>query len=198
MCIDGGNKASKQAAKAEARRTNEITRGNRAIDQAFGARQPQYDDFVRNLREFYTADAERQKGVADRNLRFSMARGGLTGGSAQADANANLGREFGEGLLQAERQAQGGLADLMNRDESTRMNLLQMVQGGTNATTAAERAAAAMRSNALGAQSNSMVTGLGDIFGGTADLYTKQQQAAERRRGLKEAEVYANPFSREA
>lgn len=198
MCIDGGNKASKQAAKNEAARKNEITLGNRAIDQAFGARQPQYDDFVRNLREFYTADAERQKGVADRQLRFSMARGGLTGGSAQVDANANLGREFGEGLLAAERQAQSGLADLMNRDESTRMNLLQMVQGGTNATTAAERAAAAMRSNALGAQSNSMVTGLGDIFGGTADLYTKQQQAAERRRGLKEAEVYANPFSREA
>lgn len=196
MCGGGSDRAARQAAAAEAERKAEIARGTDLIDQAFAARQPQYDDFVSALREHYTADAERQKEIADRQLRFSMARGGLTGGSAQADANTELGREFSEGLLSAERQAQVGLADLMSRDDASRMNLLALVQSGANATTAAQQAGAAMRSNIQNAKSTGMVEGLGDVFGGTANLYKQQQEAAARRRGLKEAEIYANPFTR--
>lgn len=196
MCIDGSNKATKQAARQEADRQAEISRGTDLIDQAFAARQPQYDDFVNALREHYMADANRQKSVADRQLRFSMARGGLTGGSAQADANTLLGREFSQGILGAERQAQSGLADLRGRDEQSRMNLLALVQSGANATTAAQQAGNAMLSNLQGARADGLVQGVGDIFGGTADLYKQQQEAAARRRGLKEAEIYANPFSR--
>ena len=196
MCIGGGNKATKQARKAEEARTAEIASGTSAVNQAFDARRPQYDQFINSLREHFRTDAERQKGVADRQLRFSLARGGLTGGSAQRDAGTNLGREFSQGLLEGERQAQGGLADLQARDEQTRMNLLSMVQGGMNATTAAQQAGHSMRSNIAGAQSANLVGGLGDIFGGTTNLYEKQQAAAQRRRGLAEAEKYANPFSR--
>jgi len=184
MCGGGSDRAARQAAAAEAERKAEIARGTDLIDQAFAARQ------------HYTADAERQKEIADRQLRFSMARGGLTGGSAQADANTELGREFSEGLLSAERQAQVGLADLMSRDDASRMNLLALVQSGANATTAAQQAGAAMRSNIQNAKSTGMVEGLGDVFGGTANLYKQQQEAAARRRGLKEAEIYANPFMR--
>ena len=196
MCGGGSDRAARQAAAAEAERKAEIARGTDLIDQAFAARQPQYDDFVSALREHYMADAERQKEIADRQLRFSMARGGLTGGSAQVDANTELGREFSEGLLDAERRAQVGLADLMSRDDASRMNLLALVQSGANATTAAQQAGAAMRSNIQNAKSTGMVEGLGDVFGGTADLYRQQQEAAARRRGLKEAEIYANPFTR--
>jgi len=196
MCISGSNKATRQAAAQEAERQAEIARGTDLIDQAFAARQPQYDDFVSALREHYTADAERQKEIADRQLRFSMARGGLTGGSAQVDANTELGREFSEGILGAERQAQVGLADLMAKDDASRMNLLALVQSGADATTAAQQAGTAMRSNIQGAKAGGLAQGLGDIFGGTANLYKQQQEAAARRRGLKEAEIYANPFSR--
>jgi hypothetical protein len=196
MCGGGSDRAARQAAAMEAQRKAEIARGTDLIDQAFAARQPQYGDFVSALREHYTSDAERQKEVADRQLRFSMARGGLTGGSAQTDANTNLGREFSEGLLGAERQAQVGLADLMSRDDASRMNLLALVQGGAGAATAAQQAGTAMRSNIQGAKAAGLASGLGDIFGGTADLYKQQQEAAARRRGLKEAEIYANPFSR--
>jgi hypothetical protein len=99
-------------------------------------------------------------------------------------------------LLAGERQAQGGVADLRSRDEQTRMNLLSMIQSGMGATTAAQQAASGMRANLAGAQSQGLVSGLGDVFGGTADLYRRQQEAAQRRRGLSEAEKYANPFSR--
>lgn len=197
MCIGGGNnRATREAERQERNRTAEIERGNRLIDQSFAGRQPQYDEFLNALRDTYRTDAERQKGIADRQLRFSSARGGLTGGSFAADAGENLADEFSRGILQAERRAQGALSGLQQQDESTRMNLMQMLQGGMNATTAAQRAASAMRTNLAGAQSQGQADSLGDIFGGTADLYRRQQEAASRRRGLSEAEHYANPFSR--
>jgi hypothetical protein len=143
MCISGSNKATRQAAKAEEQRTAQISAGNQAVDRAFEDRQPQYDQFADALRSFYRTDAERQKTIADRQLKFSLARGGLTGGSAAKDAGTNLGREFTEGLLGAERQTQTSLADLLSRDEQSRMNLLSLVQGGADATSAASRAASA-------------------------------------------------------
>jgi hypothetical protein len=39
-----------------------------------------------------------------------------------------------------------------------------------------------MRTNLAAAQSNATVGGLGDIFGTTAAVYRRQQEAAERRR----------------
>lgn len=198
MCIGGGGGGDAQAAAeaAERQRQREITRGTTAVNQAFAQREPQYQAFVDALRQHFLTDAQRQKEVADRQLRFSLARGGLTRGSAAADAGTDLGREFQEGIMQGERQAQAGLADLRARDEQTRMNLLSMVQGGMGATSAAQQAANAMRSNIGGARSEGMVSGLGNIFGGTADLYRRQQEAAQRRRGVTEAERYSDPFSR--
>jgi hypothetical protein len=107
-----------------------------------------------------------------------------------------LGRDYQQGILANERNAQMGLADLQSRDENTRMSLLNLVQGGTDATTAAQQAANAMRSNISGARASGMGQGLGDVFGNTTNVYTAQQEAAGRRRGLSESEKYANPFSR--
>lgn len=194
---DGGaGKAQRAAEAAEAERQAGIKRAIGGINAVFDSpgRESQYSDYINAVRERLNSDASRQKEMADRRLRFSMARQGLTGGSAQVDANRTLGEDFSQGLLEAERRAQGAGSDLRSQDEQTRMNLIQLAQSGLDATTAAQRAGAAMRASADTARSGAFAEGLGDIFGSTADIYRRQEDAAARRRGASEVQagLYGN------
>lgn len=194
---DGGaGKAQRAAEKAEQQRQFDIRKSIAGIDAAFDSpgRESQYDDYIKAVRERLTGDANRQKAMADRRLRFSMARQGLTGGSAQVDANRTLGEDFSQGLLEAERRAQGAGSDLRSQDEQTRMNLIQLAQSGLDSTTAAQRAGAAMRASADTARGGAFAEGLGDIFGSTADIYRRQEDAAARRKGAADVQagLYGN------
>lgn len=195
MC-GGGDKASKRAETAELDRKRQVAASTSAIDRAFGSRGSQLDDFVAALREQFGAEAGRQKTIADRSLKFSLARGGLTGGSAAADIGEQLGDEFQRGILKGERLSQSALADLRSADEASRARLVALAQGGASITSSASAAANALSSNIAGAKSSSGIESLGDIFGDVRGLFVQQQEAAERRRGLKESEVFAAPFSR--
>jgi len=195
MCGGGGG-ASKRAEAAEIERKRDVRRATSAIDSAFTGRGTQLDDFIAALREQFGAEAGRQKTIADRQLKFSLARGGLTGGSAAADVGTELGEEFQRGILKGERLSQSALADLKSADEASRARLIQLAQGGASVTSSATSAARALSSNIEGAKSSSGIESLGDIFGDVRGLFVQQQEAAARRRGLKESEVFAAPFSR--
>ena len=196
MCGGGNSSASNEAQRREDERQAEIKRATSAIDSAFGGRGAQQQDFVGALRSFLSGDVRKQQKIASRGLKFGLARSGLTGGSAAVDTGRTLGEEFSTGLLKAERGAQAGLSDLKASDEAARLQLLGLAQTGLSSTTAADRAAEAIRSNLAGAKSSFTTSGVADVFGKTSDLFRKQEEAAERRRGLSEAEVFANPFSR--
>lgn len=179
-------KAAAGAAQTEAERQAAIKQGVSDVNATFDApgRQKQYDDFATALRANYTDDATRQKSVADRQLKFSMARNGLFGGSADADARRASGEEFQKGILTAENKTQGAVADLKGQDEEARMQLIQLVTNGLDATTGVQRAGSRMQSNLEGRQAQGYADGLGDIFGNTANTYKKQQESAAFRRGL--------------
>lgn len=182
----GGGNASRQAQQAEAERQARIAATTGEINRVYDApeRTNQYNDFLSAVREHYTSDAKRQKGVADRNLKFSMAKAGLSGGSADADARTTLGEEFTRGLLQAEDTAQSSLGDLKASDEASRLQLLTMAQSGLDATTAASRAMANVQQGAQTAKSRATADGLGDIFAATNKTYQTQQEAVGRRAGI--------------
>lgn len=175
--------------KAERARQMTIKYGTEAVNKVFDdpARGAQRTAFLEAMRKFYTDDANRQKGIADRNRRFSMARGGLTGGSADVDSNRLLGEEYVRGLIDAENKAQGAYAGLTAQDEASRLDLLAQVRAGMDTTTAAARSAAALASSADTAKNDALSKGLGDIFGGSAAVYKDQRDAAERRRGVIDA-----------
>ena len=183
------NKIYTNPENAERARQMTIKLGTEQVNNIFDdpARAKQQQDFLAAMREFYTSDANRQKGIADRNRRFSIARSGLTGGSADVDSNRMLGEEYTRALLTAENKAQGAYSDLVSQDEAARLDLLSAVRAGMDTTTAASRAAAAMRATAGNAQSQAMANGLGDVFGETAAAYNAQRSAAERRRGIIDA-----------
>lgn len=177
--------AQRQAQASEAARQQSIAQSTAAIDRVYNApeRQAQYSDFVGALRRNYTDDANRQQTSADRQRRFSMARSGLVGGSADVDSRRQLGEEYQRGLLTAEDRAQSALGDLKSQDNAARLNLTQLAQGGLDATTAASRAGAQIQASAQQARGSAVANGLGDIFGATAATYKKQQEAAAFRRG---------------
>ena len=132
-------------AKAERARQITIQRGTEAVNKVFDdpARQQQQMAFLKALRDFYGQDLNRQKQTADRTRRFSVARSGLAGGSADADSSRMLGEEYTKGLLDMENRAQAGYNDLVSRNEAARLDLLAQVRAGMDTTTAAARSAAA-------------------------------------------------------
>jgi hypothetical protein len=194
------NRIYTNPAKAEAARQVAIRQGTERVNSIFDdpARAAQHEAFLKAIRDYYTTDANRQKAIADRNLKFSMARSGLTGGSAAVDSNRLLGEEYTKGLLSAENKAQGSFSDLQQQDEQARLNLLNMVRSGMDTTTAAQRAGGIMQANAASAQTNALSQGLGDIFGSTTQTYQRMQDAAARRQGVRDAygSVYGakNPY----
>lgn len=177
--------AQKDAEAAEAARQAAMGDAKSQINAIYDSpdRQKQYDDFINAVRENYRTDADRQKTIADRNLKFSLARGGLTHGSADVDARRTLGEEYTKGILTSENKAQSALAGLKAQDSQSRLNLIGLAQTGLDATSAVQRAGEQMQASAQGAQSDAALKGLGDIFGATADTYKRQQEAAQLRKG---------------
>lgn len=177
----GGNKAAKEANAAEAQRQAAIRGTQSRINQVFNdpKRQADINDFVNATRSYYQQDLDRQKGNADRGLKFALARSGLTGGSTQVDQQQQLGQDYGRGLLQVEQKAQGAGASLSAADQDARARLISLATSGLDATTAAQQASAAMRSNLEAGRSEAQLGSLADSFGQTnsflQDVKTRQQ-----------------------
>jgi len=146
------------------------------------------------LRERLNTDLGRQRATANRQTKFSLARGGLTGGSAAVDAGKTLAREGQEGVLQAERQARAGVADLQAKDEQARTQLISLAQSGNDIGNAGSQTAQMLKANLGGA--DNLTNNLGEVFSSATQNYRAQQDAAARRRGLSEASTYAKAFSR--
>lgn len=177
--------AEDAARAAEAARKAGVAASISKINKVFDApeRQNQYKDFVSAVRSKYGQDLADQQGIAGRNTKFSIARGGLSGGSRDVDATRQLGKEYQRGVLTAEDKAQGALSDLKNSDDAQRLQLIQLAQQGLDATTAGSRAAAYTRAGTAGAFNSATANGLGDIFANSADTYRRATDAAALRAG---------------
>jgi hypothetical protein len=197
MC-GGSDSATKQAQENERLRKIEVANATNAIERAFGGpeRESQLSEFINALRGQFTTEARKQKEQTSRRAKFATARSGLTGGSAAADLNVDLGKTFQSGILKGERLSQEALADLKASDIRSKQDLLALAQSGINVTSAAQQSAEALKSNIAGARSRTSSESLGDIFSGIESTLVGAEEAAQRRRGLKESELFAAPFSR--
>ncbi len=197
MC--GGTDPATAAAQArETSRLKQVKASTSAIESAFGSRsrKRQLEDFVNALRAKFSTEASRQRKDVNRRSKFGLARSGLTGGSAAADRSVDIGRKFQAGIIEGERQSQSSLSDLVSADERAKQNLIALAQGGASVSASASQAGEALRSNLSGASSRTTASSLGDIFSDVEANLTAAEKAAGRRRGLRESEVFADPFSR--
>lgn len=189
MAGGGDNKAAEEASRLDRERQAEIARTQGRVNYVFDSpsRAADIRDYVGAIREFHTDDLNRQKADADRGLRFALARGGLFGGSTQRDQQQRFGEDYSRGVLDVERRAQGAGSALEAADQDARARLIQLATSGLDATTAAQQAGAAMRTNLEAGRSSEMAKGLGDVFGSVKSFADAARTASERRRGLRDS-----------
>lgn len=191
MCFGGGNKAAAAAQQQEAERQARISGTVANINSAFAGREGQYSAIQDTVRQSLGKQLAKQQGDAARQLKFSLARGGLTGGSVAADTGKNLADEFNTATIGVEQKAQGAGADLRARDEASRLSMIGLAQSGNDVGNAAAQTASMLNANIGAAKADNAVNTLGDVFGGSASTYKKMQEAAALRRGIKDADPYA-------
>ena len=114
--------AEQRAARLEAERQENIRRTSAEVERIYGSpeRQQQYTDLYNASRDLGMADLNKQKAIADRQAKFGLARGGLTGGSRAIDLGSQLGSEYTDGLLTVDQRALAAKADLMGADQQCR------------------------------------------------------------------------------
>lgn len=178
------NKAADAANAMNAQQQKDIQNSVGQITQAYDNpnRVAQYDAYKQNLSNYYTGQVNNQEAVNARNLKFAMARSGLTGGSAAVDSNTQLQKDYTQGLLQASQQATAGTSALEQADVNSKNQLIGLAQQG-NFTGAIPTEAAQAQNASLGAAANfGQANGLGNLFAGTAGIYQNEQTAAANRR----------------
>jgi hypothetical protein len=190
----GGGDPSAQARRDEQARQARIDTTITGVNQLYDApeRQAQITNYGNDLLSYFTRDLDKQKTVADRDLKFANARSGTIGGSLQVDQNRQLGTDYQEGVLNVGRKAQAGMADLRAADEQSRLNLTSLAQNGLSTTNAATQAAAAMRSALETSSAANKAQGIGDIFGSVLTAKNKSEESAAKRKADK---IYAQPYT---
>lgn len=178
------NNAANAANAANAQQQQQIQQSVQQINSAYSNpnRQSQYDTYGKNLLNYYTGQVNEQQTTNARNLKFADARSGLTGGSAAADANTQLGKDYSKALLQASQQAQGGKAALQQSDIQSKNQLIGLAQQGNFTGTIPTQIAQA-QSASLGAAGNyANANALGNLFAGTGAIWQNEQTAAANRK----------------
>lgn len=190
----GGDGGAGEARRNEAARQAGIDRTITDINALYDSegRKKQVTDYGAELLNYFTGDLNKQKTIADRDSKFALARSGQTGGSLAIDQGRQLGTEYQEGILEAGRRAQSGMADLQSQDEQSRLNLTSLAQNGLSQTNAATQAAAAMRASLASASATNKAQGLGQLFDSVSKAKTASETAAEKRRADR---VYAQPYT---
>lgn len=178
------NSAANAANAANQQQQQQIQSAVQQINNAYASpqRQAQYDTYGKNLLNYFTGQANESQATNARNLKFAEARSGLTGGSAAADANTQLGKDYSKALLQASQQAQAGTAALKQSDIQAKNQLTGLAQQG-NFTGQIPQQIATSQSAALGAAQNyANPNALGNLFSGTGQIWQNEQTAAANRK----------------
>lgn len=178
------NSAADAANAANTQRQQQIQDSINQITSAYSSpgRQAQYGQYGANLGKYYTGQVNEQEAVNARNLKFANARSGLTGGSAAVDSNTQLAKDYTTGLLKASQAAQGGTAALQQSDISSKNQLIGLAQQGGYTGAIPTQVAQAQNASLTAGQNYGNVNALGNLFGGTANIYQNEQNAAANRK----------------
>lgn len=184
MCWgNDGSKAAKQ-------QQQQADQKNAAIDQASGringifdssARAKQIQDYQNAVQQRGQTDLNAQFGDQGRNLKFSMARSGLTSGSADVDLHDRLNQDYGKGLLQVLSTAKNAGSTLKAQDEASRSRLLAQAASGIGLNDVANQAGNSLLSNLQGANAALVPQTFDSLFSGY-NQYTDNADAAKSQR----------------
>jgi hypothetical protein len=178
------NSAANAANAANTDRQNQINASIGQITQAYGSpqRTAQIDQYGQQVGNYLTGQVNNQEATNARNLKFAMARSGLTGGSAAVDSNTQLQKDYSTGLLQASQQAQAAKAGLQQADVSSKNQLIGLAQQGSYIGAIPGQIAQAQSASLGAAQNYANPNALGTLFANTSQIYNNEQTAAANRK----------------
>jgi hypothetical protein len=178
------NSAAKHAQQADAARQEQIKQSIGQITAAYSSpqRQAQYDAYGANLKNYYTNQVNEQEATNARNLKFSMARNGLTGGSVAVDSNTQLQKDYAKGLIQAAQQASAGKASLQQSDINAKNSLVSLAQQGAYTGAIPAQVNEAQLATSGAAQNYGSANSLGNLFSNTGKVYENMTLAAANRK----------------
>lgn len=179
-----GNSAANAATQQQAAQQAQIGSSVAAINAAYNSpnRQAQYQTYGKNLNDYYTGQVNTQEATNARNLKFSNARSGLTGGSAAIDSNTQLQKDYTQGLLTASQQAQSGQASLEQADVNSKNQQIGLAEQGDYTGQIPTATAEAQNTNLQAAQNYGNANAVNNLFTGTAGIYQNEQVAAANRK----------------
>lgn len=132
------------------------------------ARTSGYDSVRQNALAIALDSLSKQREEAGRNVRFNVARSGLTGGSVDVDENQNLANRYSEGVIQANSNADGIVNNVRGKDEATRADLISRINAGMDANSASQAALAQIQNNQNIAKVDGQSNLLSNFFNGIA------------------------------
>lgn len=132
------------------------------------ARESGYDSVRQNALAIALDSLSKQREEAGRNVRFNVARSGLTGGSVDVDENQNLANRYSEGVIQANSNADGIVNNVRVKDEATRADLISRINAGMDANSASQAALAQIQNNQNIAKVDGQSNLLSNFFNGIA------------------------------
>ena len=190
------NDAADAAAEAEAERQRMMREAQLKIEGIFSSpeRQKQIQDYIDSQRRYLQKDLDKEHAVNSRNLKFSTARSGLSGGSVDVDKNQDLSELYLRGIAEAERRAQNSGAQLKAQDQNAKQSLFSQILSGADATTAAQNAAQMLQTNTALAKQDSTVNAFDNLFSNFGDYNKNSRIAAGERRANRDP-VFGTLFS---
>jgi hypothetical protein len=179
-----GSSAANAANAANAQQQAQIQNSVNQINAAYTNpnRTNQYEAYNKNLSNYYTGQVNDQEATNARNLKFAMARSGLSGGSAAVDSNTQLQKDYTQGLLQASQQAQAGTSALEQSDINAKNQMISMAQAGGSIGQIPGQVASQQQTSLNAAQNWGNSQSLSNLFAGTSQIYNNEQTAAANRK----------------
>lgn len=116
-------------AQQEARQEN-IESAFNTLGDMFSGREGLYDQVADDTYALGKEYLDEEKGEAARQLKFSLARSGLSGGSVDIDKRSELNTRYLDGLSMARAEADSAASAFRNQDMALRNNLMGLAAGG--------------------------------------------------------------------
>lgn len=167
---DSGYNAAVAAAQAKADK----------LKGAASAREALYSKIGTDSNNMALVDLNKERGITERDLKFSLARNGLSGGSRDIDANKDVLDTYQQGVLKASNIGLQTANNARSNDEKTRVNLINSIHAGLTDSDAMTQAYTSMANNAKQAQDEANSTSLAGFF----DVLKNQQANAQYNAGV--------------
>jgi len=181
----GGGGGDGGAAERKAAEDRRIAAAIAQVNKIFGAdsdnseakaeREKLYGKVATDFTNNAMVDLNKERDITGRDLNFQLARQGLSGGSRDVDANAEVTDRFNQGVLRANNLGIQAANNARSADTGTRQKIVTSIQAGLTADQAAQQAYEGMSNNAKAAADEASTASLAGFF--DALRATQQQQA---------------------